>query len=246
MEDMKKLWEEGMAMWDEFCKEPFTLKAMIFFTINDYRALFSLSGQFKGKVGWVVCLDETSQVYLTAFNKLVYMRHRNFLPRGHKYQLKRMDKYFDNRDESKSTTPSCTSTGKRVFLIVSEVTFVFGKKIKDGKKRKDAKASKGDTFKKMSIFFKYGMHVQKNVFDSIIGILLDVKGKTKEGLNSRLDLVNLGIRPELHPAPQANGKYHLLVASYNLNPDEKHAICVWLKTLKVSSRFCLKLGVLCQ
>jgi hypothetical protein len=30
MEDMKKLWEEGMAMWDEFCKEPFTLKAMIF------------------------------------------------------------------------------------------------------------------------------------------------------------------------------------------------------------------------
>jgi hypothetical protein len=187
------------------------------------------------------------------------MRHRNFLPRGHKYQLKRMDKYFDNRDESKSTAPSCTSTGKRVFLIVSEVTFVFGKKIKDGKKRKDAKASKGDTFKKMSIFFKYlpywkdyirhaidGMYAQKNVFDSIIGILLDVKGKTKEGLNSRLDLVNLGIRPELHPAPQANGKYHLLVASYNLNPDEKHAICVWLKTLKVSSRFCLKLGVLCQ
>jgi hypothetical protein len=31
MEDMKKLWEKGMAMWDEFCKEPFTLKAMIFF-----------------------------------------------------------------------------------------------------------------------------------------------------------------------------------------------------------------------
>jgi hypothetical protein len=51
-------------------------------------------------------------------------------------------------------------------------------------------------------------------------------------------LVNLGIRPELHPAPQANGKYHLPTTSYNLNPDEKHAICVWLKTLKVSSGFC--------
>ena len=70
------------------------------------------------------------------------------------------------------------------------------------------------------------MHVQKNVFDSIIGILLDVKGKTKEGLNSRLDLVNLGIRQELLPIPQPNGKYLLPAASYNLNPEEKHAICV--------------------
>ena len=70
------------------------------------------------------------------------------------------------------------------------------------------------------------MHVQKNVFYSIIGILLYVKGKTKEGLNSRLDLVNLGIRQELHPIPQPNGKYLLPAASYNLNPEEKHAICV--------------------
>jgi hypothetical protein len=36
-----------------------------------------------------------------------------------------MDKYFDNKDESKSTAPSGTSAGKRVFLIVSKVTFVF-------------------------------------------------------------------------------------------------------------------------
>ena len=43
------------------------------------------------------------------------------------------------------------------------------------------------------------MHVQKNVFESIIGTLLDIKGKTKEGLNSRMDLVNLGIKKELHP-----------------------------------------------
>jgi hypothetical protein len=39
-----------------------------------------------------------------------------------------------------------------------------------------------------------GMHVQKNMFESIIGTLLDIKGKTKERLNSRMDLVNLGIK----------------------------------------------------
>jgi len=53
-----------------------------------------------------------------------------------------------------------------------------------------------------------------------------------------LDLVNLGIRKELHPIPQPNGKYLLPAASYNLNLEEKHEICVWLKTLKVPSRFC--------
>jgi hypothetical protein len=32
------------------------------------------------------------------------------------------------------------------------------------------------------------------MFESIIGTLLDIKGKTKEGLNSCVDLVNLGIK----------------------------------------------------
>jgi hypothetical protein len=39
-----------------------------------------------------------------------------------------------------------------------------------------------------------GMHVQKNMFENIIGTFLDIKGKTKEGLNSCMDLVNLGIK----------------------------------------------------
>jgi len=42
-----------------------------------------------------------------------------------------------------------------------------------------------------------GMHIQKNVFESLIGTLLDMKGKTKEKLNSSLDMVQLGIKKEL-------------------------------------------------
>jgi len=70
------------------------------------------------------------------------------------------------------------------------------------------------------------MHVQKNVFESLIGTLLDMKGKTKEGINSRMNMVQLGIKKELHPIRLENGKYHLSVASYNLNNHEKHAMCV--------------------
>ena len=38
LEEMKKLWVEGVAMWNEFHKETFTLKAITFVTINDYPA----------------------------------------------------------------------------------------------------------------------------------------------------------------------------------------------------------------
>jgi hypothetical protein len=99
------------------------------------------------------------------------------------------------------------SKGKRIFNIVSKLKFVFEKKIKDEKPIKNVKPTPGATFKK-SNFFEYlsywpeldvrhaidGMHVQKNVFESLIRTLLDMKGKTKEGLNSRIDIVQLDIK----------------------------------------------------
>jgi hypothetical protein len=52
---MKKLWKEGFRMWDEYRQEHFTLRAIIFVTINDSLALFSMNGQIKWKMGCVVC-----------------------------------------------------------------------------------------------------------------------------------------------------------------------------------------------
>jgi hypothetical protein len=49
MEEMEKFWKHGVEMWDEYRRETFTLKAIVFITINDYPALFSLPGQKKGK-----------------------------------------------------------------------------------------------------------------------------------------------------------------------------------------------------
>jgi hypothetical protein len=51
MKDMKILLETGVQMLDEYCKDSFTLRAIIFVMINDYPALFTLSGMFKGNVG---------------------------------------------------------------------------------------------------------------------------------------------------------------------------------------------------
>jgi len=42
MQDMKILWETGVQMFNEYRKESFTLRAIIFVMINDYPALFTL------------------------------------------------------------------------------------------------------------------------------------------------------------------------------------------------------------
>ena len=91
MEDMKKLWEEGFKMMDASLKKEFALKPIIFVTITDYPGLFSLSGQIKGKSGCVVCIDGTCYTYLSASKKMVYMRHRRFLIKKHRYRAATMN-----------------------------------------------------------------------------------------------------------------------------------------------------------
>ncbi|GJV16268.1 hypothetical protein Tco_1361591 [Tanacetum coccineum] len=57
------------------------------------------------------------------------------------------------------------------------------------------------------------MHVEKNVAESLVGTLLHVLGKTKDGVNARLDLAELGVKPELF-AMQDEDKQQLLAGGH--------------------------------
>ncbi|XP_066385300.1 uncharacterized protein [Miscanthus floridulus] len=178
MEDMKILWEDGVKMMDASLKE-FTLKDIIFVIIIDYPSLFSLSGQIKGKSG---C------------------------------------------DEPKTDEPKRTRYKQKVFDMVKGIDIEFGKKKKEEdwtmtrKRKRDRMEEPPITlvpFKKQSCFFKYlsywkkldtphaidCMHLKKNVFESTIGVQLDIKTKTKDGLKSRMDPVNQDIRSKIHLTP---------------------------------------------
>jgi len=61
------------------------------------------------------------------------------------------------------------------------------------------------------------MHVEKNVCDSVIGTLLNIQGKTKDGLNTRQDLANMGIRSQLHP--MSDGKKYTWLQLVILCPE---------------------------
>ncbi|KAH9803018.1 hypothetical protein KPL71_001620 [Citrus sinensis] len=76
------------------------------------------------------------------------------------------------------------------------------------------------------------MHIEKNICDSIVSTLLNIKGKTKDGLNSRLDLKRLDIRKDLHPKKE-NNVLKLPAASHTLSKKEKLIFCKRLASLKL-------------
>jgi hypothetical protein len=129
IEDMAKLWNEGVRMWDQYQQEYFTLYAIIFICIHDAPGGFTLLGQTKGKSGTCpVCVDGTTSVYLPSSKKLVYIRHRWFLPTKHKYCKMKM--HFDNTVEKDSALKQYTR--KLVFEMLKNIEVVFGKGVVKG------------------------------------------------------------------------------------------------------------------
>jgi hypothetical protein len=93
-----------------------------------------------------------------------------------------------------------------VYNVVKNIKVTYGKKKKDGKiNKRDATPIDGVPFKKAGFAMLhsiYGMHMKKYVFESVIGLLMDIMMETKDGIKSREDLVSLKLKPELHPIDQ--------------------------------------------
>ena len=117
-----------------------------------------------------------------------------------------MKKAFNGIHETEGAPKPLAS--HEVYDRVKDMVTIFGKT-----QRKDH--AEKNIRKKRSVFFDLPywtklhvrhcldvMHVEKNVYDSLISTLLNIKGKTKDGLNCRQDLVDIGIRQQLHPQPQ--------------------------------------------
>jgi hypothetical protein len=88
-------------------------------------------------------------IYLSSSSKLLYMRHRRFLPREHKYRQWRT--WFDGTIKNEEATKH--RDGKFVFKMIKNINVVFRKPVK-GKRVKNEKAQKNSLFKKKSIFFR--------------------------------------------------------------------------------------------
>ena len=69
--------------------------------------------------------------------------------------------------------------------------------------------------------------------DNVLGTLLNLDGKTKDNEKTRRDLMEMGIRHDLHPIERPNKKPYLPPACYTMSNAEKSAFLQVLKELKV-------------
>ena len=67
--------------------------------------------------------------------------------------------------------------------------------------------------------------------EMLINTFLGTTEKSKDNLNSRLDLQALGIRSDLHPV-EVDDQMYLLAAPYSMSSDEKKLFCQILKRVK--------------
>ena len=134
-----EMWTSKVKVWDEYKKEHFYLKALLFITISDLLGLGCLSGQvMKVYKGCVICMEDTDAKWMKNSKKMVYMGHHWFLSMEHPYH--RNKKSFYGKIEDRPA-PRTLNT-KQILTKVNKLKVVLGK----GKGSKHA--SRSTMFKK--------------------------------------------------------------------------------------------------
>ncbi|XP_004293089.1 PREDICTED: uncharacterized protein LOC101311944 [Fragaria vesca subsp. vesca] len=242
IDDLKLLWQGVECVYDFVREETFTLKAVLFWTINDFPAYGNLSGSVtKGYNAYPICVHETKPIRLKHCNKMVFLKNRRFLRRNHPYR--KQAAAFDNTIENE-VAPEPLS-GEEVLARVEGLPREFGKTQKPAKRGDQPRPC----WKKKSVFFELEywkyipvrhildvMHIEKNCCDAIIGTLLNIPGKTKDGAACRLDMVDMGIKTDLKVVA-GEKKAKLPLASWNLLHHEKKIVCRSFFGMSVPTRF---------
>ncbi|KAL6286432.1 hypothetical protein ACE6H2_010822 [Prunus campanulata] len=239
IDDLKSMWDGIRGLYDAHIGEYFTLRAVLLWTINDFPAYGNLSGcVVKGYKACPIRGDDTPSHRLKNGHKICYIRHRKWLPINHPYR--RQHAAFNGKPEY--GMPPEPLTGEEVLHMVENINYIWGSKNGGSVGKND-----GDRvcWKKKSKFFdleywKYlpvrhaldVMHIEKNVCDSIIGTLLEIPGKNKDGIAARLDLLNMGVKIDLQPE-YGERRTRLPPGPWNFSRAEKRAVCNSFYGMKV-------------
>ena len=87
------------------------------------------------------------------------------------------------------------------------------------------------------------MHIEKNIYDNLIGALLNIDGKSIDNLKACLDLKEMGIRHELHPKELANGEVYIPPVCYAMFNREKDLILTFQKNIKILDGYASNISI---
>ncbi|KAL1206112.1 hypothetical protein V5N11_005267 [Cardamine amara subsp. amara] len=198
--ELQMLWDHGVEAFDVSCQQNFKMRAVLMWTISDFPAYGMLSGwTTHGRLSCPYCEENTDAFQLKHGRKSCWFDcHRRFLPSDHPYR--RSTTLFTKNKKVFDGPPPLTD-GSTIFHLLGE----FGAESTSycGGNGHVPVYGVGEVhnWHKKSIFWDLPywknhllrhnldvMHIEKNFFENIINTILNVQGKTKDNVKSRLDL----------------------------------------------------------
>ncbi|KAG8501178.1 hypothetical protein CXB51_003312 [Gossypium anomalum] len=235
IEELKQLWS-GVETYDVLRKENFNLRATLLWTINDFPAYANLLGwSTKGRYACPCCAAQTCSKWLYNGKKFSYMGHRRWLDENYKFRFQRT--LFDGIEEYKGAPEQ--TVGSEILFMLKDINFSYGKMNQPPimQTRRRSRDESDDESDEEDDPNEAELGRKGNVCENIIGTILNVDGKSKDNLQSRLDLVDMRIRCDLHPQVLPNGKYRLPPSIFSMSKKEKEVLCMVLKDIKVPDAY---------
>ncbi|BBG92641.1 hypothetical protein Prudu_000434 [Prunus dulcis] len=224
VDELKDLWTNGVRTYDKSTGRMFTLRAAVMWTVNDFPAYAMVSGwSTKGYMACPVCKEDVTSGWHAG--KVCYLGHRRWLPWDHEWREK--DKEFDGNTERRLRPREWSGDEILEQLNLS---------------RTRPSTHLNWTHKPMFFELPYWsklklrhnldvMHVEKNVFDTLVGTILDIEGKTKDTIKARLDLERMGIRRGLWMNRDSD-KARRDLAFFSMKPNDKKEFLKFVSSVK--------------
>ncbi|CAL8991649.1 unnamed protein product, partial [Prunus brigantina] len=223
VDELKDLWTNGVRTYDKSTGKMFTLRASVMWTVNDFPAYAMVSGwSTKGYMACPVCKEDVTSGWHAG--KVCYLGHRRWLSWDHEWREK--DKQFDGNTERRLRPREWSDD--EILDQLNRLDFApFGKTVSRTRPSTHLNWTHKSMFFELPYWSKLKlrhnldvMHVEKNVFDTLIGTILDIEGKTKDTIKARLDLERMGIRRGLWMNRDSD-KARRDLAFFSMKPNDK-------------------------
>ncbi|CAL8136469.1 unnamed protein product [Prunus armeniaca] len=234
VDELNDLWTNGVRTYDKSTGKMFTLRAAVMWTVNDFPAYLMVSGwSTKGYMACPVCKEDITSSWHA--RKVCYLGHRRWLPWDHEWREN--DKEFD-RNTERRLIPREWSCDEILEQLNSLDFAPFGKTVSWTRPSAHLNWTHKSMFFELPYWSKLKlrdnldvMHVKKNVFDTLMGMILDIKGKTKDTIKARLDLEKMGIRRGLWMNRDSD-KARRDLAFFSMKPNDRKDFLKFVSSVK--------------
>ncbi|CAN6578520.1 unnamed protein product [Malus baccata var. baccata] len=199
VDELKDLWENGVRTYDKSTGHMFTMRAAVMWTVNNFPAYAMVSGWMtKGYLACPICKENVTSSWHA--RKVCYLGHRRWLPWDNEWR------HNDKAFHAKETQPRPREwSGDEILDQLNRLEFGhFGKGVSEPRPTTHLNWTHKSILFELPYWSKLKlrhnldvMHIEKNVFDTLVRTILDIEGKTKDTIEARLDLERMGIRSSL-------------------------------------------------